>query len=162
VVVLVGGVDQLPFGGLPFGDGLDQSGSRRALFDGAVGGDGGVEAGELAIEALVGETEWLHTERERVVGATAGRGDGRPVTVEPVDTDGNGVASPSFGPLELVVPPLLTFELLESMFGPCQDAGGVDHGLLLGGEAVLELASLSPTGAAHGPERSMVVDVSAG
>ncbi len=160
--MLLRGVDQFPLGGSPFGDRLDQSGSRIALFDGAVGGEGGVEVGQLAGEAPVGETEWLHAEGERVVGATAGQGDGRPVAVEPVDTGGDGVASPSFGPLELVVRALLTFELLEAMFGPCQDAGGVDHGLLLDGESVLELASLSPTGAAQGPERSLVVDVSTG
>src|SRR5207249_8446721 len=86
----------------------------------------------------------------------------RPVAVELVNIGGDGVASPSFGSLELVVPALLPFELLEVMFGLCQDNGGVDHGLLFRGEPGLELASLCPTGPAQGPERSMVVDGSAG
>jgi hypothetical protein len=52
---------------------------------------------------------------------------------------------------------LVVFESRNPMFGPGHDAGGVDHGLLVGAESALDLAPFGPTGSAQAPERSEAV-----
>jgi hypothetical protein len=139
-----------------------EPGARLTPFGVSVGGQEGVEVGELSGEAVVGETQGFDTEGERVVAPTGRQGDCRPVRLECGCRGVEGEASPSFGPFEVVVVVLVVFESRHPVFGPGHDTASVDHGLLSGAEAVLEVVAFGPPGAAQAPQQSEAVEVGTG
>jgi hypothetical protein len=156
------GLDQVLFGGAPLLHRVGEPGSRGSSFGVSIAGYRGVEPGDLIGEPLVGDAQGFDAERERVVGSAAGEGDGGPVVLEPLDTGGDGVATPSFALLEVVMEVLVVFEPFDSAFGLGQAAGGVDYGLLVGAESVFELTTFGACGPAEASERSKAVETGTG
>jgi hypothetical protein len=72
LVVLVGGVGHGPLGSSSVGHECGKSASYVTPFGFSVGGQGGVEVGELSGEPLAGETQGFDTEGEWIIAPTAG------------------------------------------------------------------------------------------
>ena len=143
-------------------DGLGHAPARGVLLVTAVGGDGGIEVGELVLEMAVGVAEGFDAVGEGLVGVDAGDGDVGPVLVEAGEGGGDGVVTPPVGVDEPVVGVLVVAKPADDGVASPNGAGGVNDSRPALGEFGFGVSASGTPGPCDGAKGAEVVEAMVG